>query len=342
MTNNLYILACLVIASISALPTHAQEFDDQGEVGIYGYTSIDFDPSTNVVTAYSETDVYGEALYFYLASVVLTSNGVTSQQTAQVPSDSSVSTTLDYQGSTGNTYTATGQHEVVMTSKWLGGADSEYYKDDDAFGFIAWQFYDISNPWEFPFTTLESAEAPELGPTTLGETYDTAQTSIPASCGTGDQRNTIIQEYVTYNTVYYPQCAEFAQSVTGSAFTFQQLNSGNYSWAILRSYFIPKLNSLESSAPFTVRSAYRNPAAESVAATNNNGRFVPGSRHMYGDAVDIVTTQSTWSTYQTYGHQLGACVEPTSVQGGSYTHAHLDWRDLATVGPTYTGCPKNW
>jgi hypothetical protein len=322
---------------------HAQEIDDEGEAGVYGYTSIDYDPNTNVVTAYSETNVYGEALYFYQAEVQLNSNGHYMNEVSPNPTDSSVSATISYQGTAGNTYQAVGQHEVELTSKYLAAADYEYYDEDDAFGFIEWQYYGIDVPWQFPFTALDSDNVPEVGVVNLGQTYETVQTSIPASCGISDERTAMIQEYVMYDTPYFPQCAEFTNALVDQYFTFAQLNTGDYTWAILRNYFISKLDALEGLDPgFNVNSAYRDPSKEYAVAIAAGGTYVPGSRHQYGDAVDVATTSSTWQTYQTDGHQLGACVEPPSVQGGLYAHAHLDWRDLATVGPTYTGCPTGW
>jgi hypothetical protein len=190
---------------------------------------------------------------------------------------------------------------------------------------------------------IREIEEPDVGVIDLGETHDTAETSIPASCGTGDQPNSIIQEYVCYNTPYFPHGSEFTQTLSDPNFTFAQLNTANFSWAILRSYFISNMDSLEGlSSGFGVNSAYRDPAKEYQVAASFGGRYAPGSRHLHGDAVDVATTHSTWTTHQTDGHQLGACVEPVSYQGGSYADAHLDWRGLATVGPTYTGCPTGW
>jgi len=333
----------LLSAALLAVRAPAQEYDgDQGEPGVFGYTSIDFDPDTNVVTAYSETDVYGEALYFYQAEVQLWSNGNYEVNLSPNPTDSSVSATISYQGAAGNTYQATGAHTVELTAKFLPAAEYEYDEDDDAFGFLSWPSYDIESPWVFPFTVLDSNDPPEIDVVTLGQTYDSAVTTIPASCGNGDQRNTIIQEYVTLATVYFPQCSEFTQTLSDPHFTFKELNTGNYSWAILRSYFISELDALNVLSPgFGVNSAYRNPAKQkAIDIANGQKYWNTGSRHMYGDAVDVATTQSNWTQYQGWGHQLSACVEPSSMSG--YGHAHLDWRDQATLGPTFTGCPKYW
>jgi hypothetical protein len=82
--------------------------------------------------------------------------------------------------------------------------------------------------------------------------------------------------------------------------------------------------------------------SNSLAVLQGN-KYHPGSRHQYGDAVDVgTTTISMWDTFHADGKQLGACVEPRVYQGNSYTHAHLDWRTQATVGPHYSYCPSNW
>jgi hypothetical protein len=153
----------------------------------------------------------------------------------------------------------------------------------------------------------------------------------------------MIQEYVAHNTPYYPQCLEFTQTVTDPNFSFAQLNYGTYSWAILRSYFLANLDSLKGLKPFTITSAYRNPVKESSAATSAGGKYYAGSRHQYGDAVDVASNSSNWQGYHDAGKQLGACVEPIKVQQNSYAHAHLDWRTKATVGPTVgSTCPQPW
>lgn len=221
----------------------------------------------------------------------------------------------------------------MVATKYLGLADNDFY------GAEGWAPYDIWTPFQYPFYALAS-ETNDGSPIDLGTTYDTAEATIPNSCG--DARTTIIQEYVTYKTPYDPLCTEFTQSSTTPQFTFSQLNSGTYTWAILRSYFLSELTSLSAKSAFSINSAYRNPAKESSVSYSQGGRYHPGSRHQYGDAVDVATTASTWATFQTYGHQLGACVEPTAIQGGSFAHAHLDWRTQATVGPLATKCPSGW
>lgn len=325
-----FLMLTLGVGSVAA-----QEFDQEGQTGVYGYTSVYFDPSTNTVSAYSETDLYGYAVYEYSPFVVLQSNGLTANGSS--PEGPSASASLSYPASPGTTYFAYGTHGAEAIQRAPSGEGWQDY-----YGLYEWLNLGIESPWEYAFPAFEGDISP-MPNLQVGTTYDSAAVSTPASCGNGDQRNTIIQEYVNYLTPYFPQCNEFTQTLNDPNFSFGQLNSGTYSWAILRPYFISKIDSLRAKSNFTVNSAYRNPSKEwQVSISVNGGKYHPGSRHQYGDALDVATTSATWPTYQTYGHQLGACVEPTAVQGGSTAHAHLDWRTLATVGPAYPQCPTGW
>jgi hypothetical protein len=98
-----------------------------------------------------------------------------------------------------------------------------------------WEDYGVDNPWSFPFTSLGDPVDDPPAVIDLGETYDYADATIPANCG--DVRTTIIAEYVSDGTPYFPGCTEFSQSLTDPNFSFSQLKSRNYTWAILRSYF---------------------------------------------------------------------------------------------------------
>ena len=73
-------------------------------------------------------------------------------------------------------------------------------------------------------------------------------------------------------------------------------------------------------------------------------KYYPGSRHQFGDALDIGTNASTLQGFHDAAKQVGgACVEPVAVQGGSYAHCHADWRTQATVGPTVgSACKPGW
>jgi hypothetical protein len=113
------------------------------------------------------------------------------------------------------------------------------------------------------------------------------------------------------------------------------------------------------SAPYGITSAYRNPAAEVSAATNNHTKPAPNSRHEAGDGADLRTNWGGTSIFDTiYGAasaaNSGACFEPGYAE--SYSHVHVDWR--SQTGPnnnwggtadfpnpssdTSNGCPYGW
>jgi hypothetical protein len=334
---NMKILPCLLFFVLGFVNKYgvSQEFNDIGETGAYGYTTISYNPTTNMVIAYSETDLYGYSDYYYQADVQLQSNGRFAESQAPVPGVTWAKVTLTYQGSAGNTYTASGQHSAFVTIKYMGA------RYNDQFGFAQWLAFDTFSPMQFPFTAF-SADTSNNAFIPLGTTYDYASATIPAACGSGDERTSMVQEYVSYRTPYFPKCSEFTQSITDPNFTFSQLNYGNYSWAILRSYFMSDIDVLKGLTPFSINSAYRNPAKESAVSVQSGGKYHPGSRHQYGDALDVASNSGNWVNYQTLGKQLKACVEPINVHGGSYAHAHLDWRTQATLGPVSKSCPPGW
>lgn len=335
MRTKFLLMLALIAATLSPHYLLAQEYSDIGETGFYGYTTIYYDPTSLDVTAYSETDLYGASTYYYEARVQVTSNGYQYTDQSPNPNTTYASASVVYQGTAGQTYTATGTHSAVIAFKYIGLADDDYYGADQ------WLEYDIDTYYQYPFTAFSPDTYDNGAPIDLGTTYDTAEATIPATCG--DQRTTIIAEYTTYHAPYFPQCSEFTQTSPDPSITFAQFNSSTYSWAIIRSWMIPHLDQVHStitqdSFTFTINSAYRNPAKE---YSINGGRYT-GSRHIYGDAVDLATTSTNWATFQAIGHANQACVEPTSVQGGSTAHSHMDWRTFATIGPTTASCPKGW
>lgn len=331
-SGSIFLFAVFACFGIRQIPSvFCQEFSpgpNQGAI-IYGYTSIDYDPSTNTVTAYSETDTYDP--YYYFVTTQLNSTGCSVERSSRT--ESTVAVECSFRGAEGETYNAYGHHIVGFFIN-LGG------QFEDPYGLSYWPQYDIESPWQFPFTETGDGSISDLSIAEIGSTYDTVQTSIPTTCG--DQRDTIISEYVYYGTPYIPTCSLFTQNTEDPIYTFHRLNYGTYQWAILRSYFISALNQLADLKSFTVSSAYRNPAREAALAQASGQSYAPGSRHQYGDAVDIASNSSDWSIYQSDGHAIGACVEPVYVQGGSYAHAHLDWRTDAAAVPNFATCPPYW
>jgi Peptidase M15 len=150
--------------------------------------------------------------------------------------------------------------------------------------------------------------------------------ALSAPCG--DERDSLVAEYVQANGPFKPSCGDFTRESHSAHFTFAELNSGDFSWAILRAELLAGIEQTRQSYgdPLNVNSGYRNPAHQQSV----NGAVID-SRHVHGDAVDFASVESTWKRVRDAGKQAGACAEPLVLSGSA--HVHLDWR-----GP----CPVNW
>ncbi len=164
----------------------------------------------------------------------------------------------------------------------------------------------------------------------------------------GDQRDTITQEYVTYGVELYPTCADFTQTAHSYYFTFAQLNTGDYAWALVKKPMTAASSSgyglddwrVQYGASRIINSAYRNPAHNA----NLNPPGAAQSRHMYGDAADLRSQSyssscgagsaclAEWNAMITAvgsaSQQTGAradYTEPSTLACG-YACAHADWR----------------
>jgi hypothetical protein len=234
--------------------------------------------------------------------------------------------TINFTNATPNTtYNLVGGHQawLEITDPCTGCQYVDYY-DYDAYASLG-----IDVPYEEEFDPQRS---PRSSPSSipLGSTYSSAQAKTPSQCG--DQRDQIITEYQTYKAGYAPTCSNFTQTASTAHFTFAQLNTGDYSWAILQSYFLTDIETFRTqngNAAPAVNSAYRNPKHNASVGGKPNGR------HIFGDAIDFVSNSSTWQGLHNVGKlpSVGGCVEPIASQGNSYTHCHVDWRGT---------CPKNW
>jgi hypothetical protein len=165
-----------------------------------------------------------------------------------------------------------------------------------------------------------------------GSTQSTCNVSPNYGCA--DPLNSIIQQYYDYPTgspPYIPGCTSFTNSGHTTNFTFAELNvNQEYPWAILTSTFLTGLqNTRNVYGAMTVSSGYREPAYNHTIDPT-----APGSRHVFGDAADIASTQSTWQELHDDAKQNGACVEPVNYTGQyDWTHVHMDWRGT---------CPNGW
>ncbi len=159
--------------------------------------------------------------------------------------------------------------------------------------------------------------------------------SITVNYGCNDDRDTIIQQYHDYPTStvspFYPGCTDFTNSASTANFTFAELNvNQQYAWAILRGYFLTGLQNTRNAygSPMTVTSGYREPAY------NNSIPGATASRHVFGDAADIGSDQTTWQTLHDDAKANAACVEPANYTGTyDWAHVHMDWRGT---------CPPGW
>jgi len=144
-----------------------------------------------------------------------------------------------------------------------------------------------------------------------------------------DERDKIIEEYVSKQLFFVPVCSDFTRDAHSPHFSFPELNGGDYPWAILRDGLLQGIEQTRSNfggVPLTINSGYRNPvhnAGIAGAATD--------SQHTHGAAVDFAANQTTWDSLQRAGKRAGACSEPQILSG--WGHVHVDWRGA---------CPPNW
>ena len=159
-----------------------------------------------------------------------------------------------------------------------------------------------------------------------GEQTLIARGNVQVRCG--DERDTIIAEYPQYGVSFTPTCADFTQTGHSTHFSFAELNSGDYSWAIIRNSLLTGLECVRAgngNVALTINSGYRNPAHNAAVGGESQ------SRHMFGDAANIASNTQTWDPLHDAGKSCGACVEPRSATFPG--HVHVDWRGT---------CPQGW
>lgn len=131
-----------------------------------------------------------------------------------------------------------------------------------------------------------------------------------------------------------PLPAAFTQNESTQHFTFSDLNTGDYNWALLRPILLQKIEDIwalltQASIPVQVNSVYRNPA-----------RADGLSRHQYGDAVDLQVFDldhdgdrtAEWEQLaQLVAITTPSFMEPMSDSGDG--HVHADYRDFNAHAP---------
>ena len=157
----------------------------------------------------------------------------------------------------------------------------------------------------------------------------TVQVQAVPQCG--DERDTIIGEYINYGVPLTLSCADFTQTRSSVYFTFAQLNTGDFSWALIRQplivgawtgYGLDRWREAYGQQR-NINSAYRNPARNSAIGGAN------ASRHMFGDAVDMDVLSNTAAEWQQIVNALEQAfpsfIEPQNGPCGVGC-VHGDWR----------------
>ena len=140
------------------------------------------------------------------------------------------------------------------------------------------------------------------------QTFDNFQVSDEILSCDDIVNDAIIQEYVTFNVVFYPgttplssapHCLDFTEQAASVFYQFDALNTGDYSWAIIRAplvvpssagYGLDAWITQSGGAPVRpLNSVYRNPARNFDPSVDGAQR----SRHMFGDAVDMRNMSGT-------------------------------------------------
>jgi uncharacterized repeat protein (TIGR03803 family) len=174
--------------------------------------------------------------------------------------------------------------------------------------------------------------------------------NCPVPCG--DERDKIIAEYKQYkvyditksrkkDVLFVPSCADFTQSAHSVYYSFNNLNvsdNGIYSWALIRYPLVAPSSTgfgldkwVELIPPEykpdvvpKINSGYRSPAKnKSVGGT-------PGSRHMFGDAIDLQNISGTIAEYKALANAAKMAdksfIEPLTGPC-QLACVHTDWRD---------------
>jgi hypothetical protein len=285
---------------------------------VYGSSAIVNDDANNTVRGYSRTELDYDAFEYYTAYVCgeLYKDGV-SQVRACQGGYITASINTQFTGVSSTSYLIS-DHYVDMQ---FYDEENQSYDDYSGYSFLPgytyptdWLFYPA---YQFTYHYPQSVR---LGSTDV------------QSCG--HPRDAIIAEYTQYNVNLAPSCADFTQTRHGQYFTFGELNTGDFAWALIRDPLIVSQNSgygldrwrAEYGSGRHCNSCYRNPAHN--AAIGGAAQ----SRHMYGDAADLrndTRTENEWTGMQQAAQRANAdYIEPRNGPC-DIGCVHADWRGHA-------------
>jgi hypothetical protein len=161
--------------------------DMGGGDGVTGFTTIDYDPDSNTVTAYSETDLDYNSLPYYHPNITLSvhdQNGTynyTWDCTYSGDNETYAGESCDWSGSPDYTNTATGRHSATLIvivnhrvcyNPPCGSPPPTEYLDEADFGYYSG--LDLDNPFGDTYMDNFALVDTTAEDETLGETYDTA------------------------------------------------------------------------------------------------------------------------------------------------------------------------
>lgn len=307
----------------------------QAQEGISVYSTVNYNADSNTVTGHSYTyATYGNAAYYntQVNSYLVDSDyNLLASNTAYGNLEAIL--LLFATGRGCDEYSILSSHradtQYYVTAFPSGGGYRDGYYDifDYVFSSQQGQIEEYVHSIFFSaLTTSRVLDQPEIY---LGSTENTSFGNCAPPCG--DERDNIIREYRTYGVVLNPSCSNFTQNRGSELFPFSVLNTGDYSWALIREpltiyftdYGLAQWSVESASLPKNVNSAYRNPSR------NSRVGGATASRHMYGDAADIKNETRSRDEYDQRAAAAQRAnadyIEPWTGPCGNGC-AHADWR----------------
>jgi hypothetical protein len=190
----------------------------------------------------------------------------------------------------------------------------------------------------------------------------------PCGGATANQQDKLREQYADSNLTVVPGCSAFLYQPYSASFSWSLVQSHSpysnfagydpyFGYAIYWPALSTGLETLHIDTAFTISSPqnriYSTPHHNNVLrcyhvdtdfSARTPCRLGLNSRHVYGDAADIHTPDSTrWQRLRNiaYNHPLNPmpCAEPASIS--SYNHLHLDFRAASGALAQWTSCPTS-
>lgn len=147
-----------------------------------------------------------------------------------------------------------------------------------------------------------------------------------------DEMDRCRQEYTSddFNQNHVPGRSEFINGGGSAHFSFSEINTGDYSWAIFTIFQNLEDVRTNYGYPMPVNSGYRNPVKNRCRLDPPGA---PESRHIYGDAADIDVRDNDGdgdladdSAALRQAAYNAAASYVREYPERNYSHVHMDWR----------------